>query len=121
MTKPIDLAWREDPSKHDYAAAATYLTLLFSEKEATALMRRLQKAPLTHYVARDIVRAAGVSPLGIADSDEERQKILAGAKISPLLLVRAPAGDRVIVADGFHRLCTVCRLDDRAVVPCKIT
>lgn len=120
MTKPIEIAWRGQPAKHDFVAAATYLTLLFSEKDATGLVRRLRKAALTKYAARDVLRAAGVSLLGMADSDEERQKILAGTKISPLLLVRAPASDRVIVADGFHRLCTVFRLDDRAIVPCKI-
>jgi len=118
-TKAIRIAWRGRPQNKDYDAAQTYLSLLMSAKDAAAAARQLRKAPIVHYVARDVIRAAGVSPLGIGDTEEERQKILSGEKIAPLLLMRAPRTDRVVVADGFHRLCTVYRLDEQASVPCK--
>jgi len=40
--------------------------------------------------------------------------------LSPLLLVRYPANGRVIIADGYHRLCAVYAFDEDVVVPCKI-
>jgi hypothetical protein len=40
--------------------------------------------------------------------------------LSPLLLVRDPRTSRVIIADGYHRLCAVYALDEDAVIPCKI-
>ena len=41
-------------------------------------------------------------------------------KISPLLLVRDKTGGRVIIADGYHRLCAVYTFDEDAMIPCKI-
>ena len=120
MSKQLQIAWSKEPDKDDYAAAEKFLTLMFDPKAASQVVQRLQKAPITRYAARDILRAAGVSLLGVSDSDEERQKILAGDKISPLLLVRNDKNAQVIVADGYHRLCTVYTFDERAMVPCKI-
>ncbi len=46
-------------------------------------------------------------------------KIQSGTALSPLLLVRQE-GQRTVVADGYHRLCAVYRLDEDASIPCKI-
>jgi len=43
-----------------------------------------------------------------------------GEKLSPLLLVRASAEGKVVVADGYHRLCAVYGFDEDALIPCKI-
>ena len=48
------------------------------------------------------------------------EKLRNGKALSPLLLVRVPDIAKVIVADGYHRLCAVYSLDEDAVVPCKI-
>jgi hypothetical protein len=48
-------------------------------------------------------------------------KILAGKKLSPLLLVRSSKTSRLIVADGYHRLCAAYGFDEDALIPCKIT
>jgi hypothetical protein len=47
-------------------------------------------------------------------------KIDSGMKLSPLLLVRDPSNGKVIVADGYHRLCAVYAHDEDALIPCKI-
>jgi hypothetical protein len=120
MAKRIKIAWSSQPQKKDYPAAERYLCLLLEPKEAADLAAKLRKAPVTRQVARDILRAAAISTIGISDSDEERDKILAGEEVSPLLLVRHKETGRVIVADGFHRLCTVFKIDQSAMVPCKI-
>jgi hypothetical protein len=120
MANRIKIAWSRKPKDDDYSAAENYLSLVFDSETAADLTQRLRNAPITRRVARDILRAAGNSMVGISDSDEERKKILAGEEIAPLLLVRHGSTGLVIVADGFHRLCTVYEIDPTAMVPCKI-
>jgi hypothetical protein len=36
------------------------------------------------------------------------------------LLYREKATGRLIIADGYHRLCAVYGFDEDAVIPCKI-
>ena len=50
----------------------------------------------------------------------DRQKIAAGKALSPLLLVRDDENRKVIIADGYHRLCAVYSYDEDALVPCRI-
>ena len=120
MAKRVKIAWAREPDNKDYPAAERYLCLLFAPNEAAEITARLRKAPVTRQVARDVLRAAVSSMIGVSDSEEERDKILAGQKVSPLLLVSHKAMGRVIVADGFHRLCTVFKVDPTSMVPCKI-
>jgi hypothetical protein len=56
----------------------------------------------------------------MAHIEEDCQEILDGVKQSPLLLVRNMSTGKVVVADGFHRLCAVFKLDSKAVIPCKL-
>ena len=41
-------------------------------------------------------------------------------KLSPLLLYRDKTNSKLIVADGYHRLCAVYTFDEDAMIPCKI-
>jgi hypothetical protein len=120
MNKQFKIAWSKEPEKEDYRAAEKYLTLMNTPKVASEIVVRMRSAPIAIYEARDILRAAGVSMLGISASDEERKKILGGEKISPLLLVRDEKRPNVIIADGYHRLCTIYLCDEHAMVSCKI-
>lgn len=120
MRRRIKIAWLNGPEKKDYQAAEAYLALLLAPEIASQLVRRLRKASISQHPARDILRAAGVSLLGVSDSDEERKKILSGEKVAPLLLVRNPQVGKVVVADGYHRLCTIYGIDQEASIPCKI-
>jgi hypothetical protein len=52
--------------------------------------------------------------------EHNRKKILAGKSFSPLLLVRAPSNQKVIIADGYDRMCAVYSFDEDALIPCKI-
>jgi hypothetical protein len=40
--------------------------------------------------------------------------------VSPLLLIRDPANGKVVIADGYHRMCAVYSFAEDAVIPCKI-
>ncbi len=72
------------------------------------------------FKAKDIFRASGLSLLGTSNShvEKDREKISAGRKLSPILLVRD--GGKVVIADGYHRLCAVYSFDEDALIPCKI-
>ena len=58
------------------------------------------------------------------ESDNMGKKLeitcLSGEPISPILLVRDPRASRVIIADGYQRVCTVNAIDEGGMVPCKI-
>ena len=122
MTNEIEIQWLADPEDHDYSAAGSYLSLLYDEPAAAKYVEQLQKAPMSKFKAKDIFRASGLSLLGISNShvEHDREKVLAGQSLSPLLLVRATNNQRVVIADGYHRLCAVYSFDEDALIPCKI-
>lgn len=121
MGDKVDIQWLAEPEDHDYPAAESYLSLLYDAATASRLAEQLRHAPVTKFKAKDIFRASGLSLLGISNShvEKDRKKILAGKKLSPILLVRDP-GVKVIIADGYHRLCSVYTFDEDAWIPCKI-
>ncbi len=122
MPHPKTVRWLEEPQEHDYAAAISYLSLLFDDEKTSVIVKELQKARVTSFKAKDIFRASGLSLLGISNShvEKDRKKIAGGKKLSPLLLVRDRKRGKVIIADGYHRLCSVYSYDEDAVIPCKI-
>lgn len=122
MAKNPAINWLKEPEAHDYPAALSYLGLIYDEAAATALVNKLQRAPVSTFKAKDIFRASGLTLLGISNShvDKDQKKILAGTGVSPLLLVRDAARGRVIIADGYHRMCAVYSFDEDALISCKI-
>jgi hypothetical protein len=122
MAKSFKIVWFDEPEEHNYPAAESYLNLLFDEKTTADYVRRLKKAPMSRFKSKDIFRASGLSLLGISNYhvEKDRSKILEGRKLSPLLLVRDAARSTLIIADGYHRLCSVYSFDEEAWIPCKI-
>ena len=120
--RPTTIRWLDQPEEQDYPAALSYLSLTFPESGAAALVARLRLAPMSAFKAKDIFRASGLSLLGISNAhvEKDRKKIDSGKALSPLLLVRDSGGARVIVADGYHRLCAVYGYDEDALIPCQI-
>jgi disulfide oxidoreductase YuzD len=122
MSKKPQTKWLNKPEVHDYPAAPSYLCLLYDEKTATKLVNHLKRALISEFKAKDIFRASGLSLLGVSNSHvkKDQQKIRSGLAMSPLLLVRDAANGKVVIADGYHRLCAVYSFDEDAVIPCKI-
>ena len=117
-----EIRWLNEPEEHDYPAAESYLSLVFDSETAARLVLRLRREPVTSFKAKDIFRASSLSLLGVSNShvEKDRRKIASGKKLSPLLLVRDRDNGRLIIADGYHRLCSVYSFDEDALVPCKI-
>lgn len=117
-----DLRWLDAPEAHNYPAALSYLSLLLDEATAAGHVGALKGVPVTWFKAKDIFRASALSLLGVSNGhvEKDRVKITKGMALSPILLVRDPAHGKVIIADGYHRLCAVYSVDEDALVPCKI-
>jgi len=94
------LRWKKDVDNHDYAAASSYLSIRFGESRAQELSERLRKLPVIHRRANDILRATRRDPLPLSDPGvlKDLKKVLAGQKLSPVLVAE---GD---IADGYHRV-----------------
>jgi hypothetical protein len=122
MSKKVKIKWLSEPEEHDYPAALSYLCLLYDEQTATTHVKRLRRASISEFKAKDIFRASGLSLLGISNAhvEKDRQEVQASHELSPLLLIRDSINGKVIIADGYHRLCAVYSYDEDAVIPCKI-
>jgi len=105
----VDIKWRSEPEDHDYPAAESYLCLLYNEALAKQQVEQLRQTPVSTFKAKDIFRASGLSLLGISNAHvaKDQHKIRSGHALSPLLLLRDEPHGKVIIADGYHRLCAV--------------
>ena len=122
MAETVDITWLSAPEDHDYPAAESYLCLLYDEVTAKQQVEQLRQAPVSTFKAKDIFRASGLSLLGVSNTHvaKDQHKIHSGHALSPLLLLRDTSNGKVIIADGYHRLCAVYSFDEDAVIPCKI-
>ena len=122
MKNTIEIKWLTGPEDKDYSAAESYLNLLFNETTGKDLVKRLMKTSKSQFKAKDIFRASGLSLLGISNShiENDRKKIKDGKELSPILLIRDESNKKVIIADGYHRMCAVYSFSEDANIPCKI-
>ena len=122
MSKNPEIKWLPEPEEHDYPAAQSYLSLLFDKKKAKDLVKKLKGSDMSHLKAKDIFRASGLSLLGVSNShvEKDRKKIADGKSLSPILLIRDGRNAKVVIADGYHRLCAVYSYSEDELIPCKI-
>ena len=122
MSDKPKIQWLAESEDKDYPAAQSYLSLLHTETETIGLVKKLKDTKVVTFKAKDIFRASGLSHLGVSNShiSKDQQKIKDGKSLSPLLLVRDPQNGKVVIADGYHRLCAVYSFDEDEMIPCKI-
>jgi hypothetical protein len=122
MTDNTEIKWLADVDDKDYPAAQSYLSLLHTDAEVIGLVNKLKAARIVQFKAKDIFRASGLSLLAVANYHvaKDEKKITEGTALSPLLLVRDVANSKLVIADGYHRLCAVYAVDEDALIPCKI-
>ena len=123
MKKEVKIKWFPTPEEHDYPAALSYLSLIYDETTAKLLVDHLKHSKIVYFKTKDIFRASKESLLGISNVHVKSnlKKIKKGKKLSPLLLVRDSNAARVIIADGYHRICATYRYDEDLLIPCQIT
>lgn len=115
----VPIRWREDVAEHDYAAAEAYLSIKLGERSKRAVAK-LRKAKLTTRRANDIIRAAGLVPAPLEDPGVVKDviKVIEGKELSPVLVITG--ADGTDIADGFHRVSLVYRVDPYGEVPLKL-
>ena len=114
--------WHDEVDEDDFEAAASYLQLIHTRKQSAKLVAALRRARPARFRANDIFRASQLSRLGISNLRvaRDRRKIKEGIRLSPILLVRDEAHGKVVVADGYHRLCAVYKVKEDEWIPCRI-
>jgi len=122
MIKKIEITWKPKPEDQDYLAAASYLGLLYDKSKTRLYVDKLKKASMISFKAKDVFRASALPLLGVNNShvSKDKTKIMSKQKLSPILLVRDSNNGKVIIADGYHRMCAVYYYDEDAVIPCQI-
>jgi hypothetical protein len=119
-TPGVQINWADKVANHDYAAAEAYLSLKLAESKVAKIVDRLRAAPLTTRRANDILRAAGLSPAPFDDPGviKDMIKVVEGKPLSPVLVVSGKK--QADIADGYHRISLVYRIDPYADVPLKL-
>jgi hypothetical protein len=120
-TTPVGkIKWQDEVADHDYAAAEAYLSIKLDKADVAKVVGRLRKAPLTTRRANDILRAAGLTAAALDDPGVMKDliKVIEGTHLSPVLVIRDEAG--ADIADGYHRVSLVYRIDPYGDVPLKL-
>ncbi len=120
--KSTEINWLADVEEHNFPAAESYLSLIYAGDRVAEMMTGFRSAPLVQFKAKDIFRASRLSLLGVSNShvDKDIEKIQKGQGIAPLLLLRDEQHGKVVIADGYHRLCAIFGFDEDAWIHCKI-
>jgi hypothetical protein len=116
----VPIKWEEDVADHDYAAANAYLSLKLTPAATDKAVERLREAKLTTRRANDILRASGLEPAPLDDPGVVKDliKVIQRKALSPVLVLGG--ADRTDIADGYHRVSLVYRLDPYGTVPLKL-
>jgi len=116
----VHVKWADAVAEHDYAAAEAYLSLKLDEQDLAKSVHRLRKGKLTTRRANDILRAAGLTAAPLDDPGVMKDliKAISGEPLSPVLVLSGKKG--ADIADGFHRVSLMYRLDPYATIPLQI-
>jgi len=114
--------WHKNVELDDFDAALSYLSLIYPAGKSARFVTALRRAKPERFKAKDIFRASQLSSLGVSNLRVVGylKKIKQGKPLSPLLLVRDEKHGKVVVADGYHRLCAVYQVSEDTWIPCRI-
>ena len=112
--------WLNDPEEHDFPAAQDYLELVYELEIVKQKVDLLKAAPTIMKKAKDILRASMLPMLPNTNIHVKMniRKAKKGKKLSPVLLVRG--NEKLIIADGYHRICAIYFLSEDLNVPCRL-
>ena len=120
----MTVRWLDTTQKHDYPAAASYLSLLAGPATVRALVAALRSSGVAHHKAKDILRACGLPLLPRDDVHvaKDLAQIHAGQPLSPCLMIRGNVRKWHLaqIADGYHRVCASYYTDEDTDIPVKI-
>jgi hypothetical protein len=116
----VKIKWADHVADHDYKAAEAYLSLKLDEDAVAKAVKRLRAAELITRRANDILRASGLTPASLDDPGviKDLIKVIEGKPLSPVLVLSGKKSSDI--ADGFHRVSLVYRLDPYGQIPLKL-
>ncbi len=116
----VHIKWADHVVDNDYAAAEAYLSLKLDGDAVAKAVKRLRNASVTSRRANDILRAAGLAAAPLDDPGVMKDliKAIEGEPLSPVLVLSGKKG--ADIADGFHRVSLVYRIDPYAEIPLKL-
>ena len=122
MSKKYSINWLETTKQSNYEAAEAYLRLLFNPDYTARLIYYLKVAPIIEAQAKDIFRASELPLLDVTNEYVEKdiQKVKVGVELSPILLVRDEVNRKLIIADGYHRLCAIYHFEENVLIKAKL-
>ncbi len=75
MSSVQRIRWLDEPEEKDYLAAHSFLSMVLAPSLLSETIAALRTAPLGHWAAKDILRAAGLPPLKPKQSAEVAEKL----------------------------------------------
>jgi hypothetical protein len=116
--------WEDAPAENDYPNAHNFLSLVFEDRLAAGLVKKLRHAKTVTRQAKDVLRASEL-PLLAKDNHHvaaDLKRIGKEKKLSPVLLVRGDAalGVPMVIADGYHRICASYYWDEDCPIAVRI-
>jgi hypothetical protein len=111
--------WLEEPEPHDFLAAYDYLELLYPKSEVSKIVTNLKKTTTVKKKTKDILRASQLPllPKKNIHVAENLLKIKKNKKLSPVLLV---SDGKLVIADGYHRVCAIYYVSEDQEIPCRL-
>jgi disulfide oxidoreductase YuzD len=107
--------------RNKYPAADSYLNLVYGETTVKKIVEELRSVPLRKFKIKGIFK--GICAIVVRNqqlSCRERPKtIKEKIQLFPILLVGDEHIGKVIIADGYRRLCAVYPFDEDENIPCK--
>ena len=119
MASPTTIHWLAEPEDKDYAAAQSFLGMLIRPASLEEVIEQLRDAPVGHWAAKDILRAAdlpALKPKQSAEVAEKLGKVKRSIPISPILTIGG-LRESLVIADGYHRVSAAYRVDEDVLVP----
>jgi hypothetical protein len=107
-------------TEDDYTAAYDYLNLIMVSDLAVWTVKKLKLASTMQMKVSVIIRAAGLSAEKVDEHYLRIDPTKNTGDISPVLLVRDTIQSKVIIADGFERLCMSFHKHPDGLILCKI-
>jgi hypothetical protein len=108
--------WGPRPGTTEFDGALRYLSLQFNQSLARRLVAKARRTARSEHVAKDILRA---STLPLLPTDElhvsdNLKKIRKGKPMAPVILIQGDllSGRPLVIADGYHRMCAACHVDE---------
>jgi len=88
-----------EPASDTYDSAKTFLELMFKPKKARRWVKRLKRAGVSEYAAKDILRASAIPIATVRAFDWKKQldQIHQGNPLSPILLLRQNDGGPLVM------------------------